>query len=173
MLEDLFLGKRKIIAIPVLAILLYYFLPFVVGILLLSFAFNNIRYSAIKYLSIILIALFAFPMGMGWFAGMTKTTPSISKQTVATSLPTQQPTATSVPTIMTTPTPTPVQISPTPIKSEPTKSAVSYSCNCRKSCTLINSCSEAQYQLQVCGCTDRDGDQDGIACENAPLNCKK
>ncbi len=178
MLENLLYGKRKIIALPVLAILSYYFLPFLVGIIMISFAFSNIRYSTIKYLSIILIALFAFPMGVGWFSGMTKTIPELSKKTVARSLPTATPEPvttkpTNAPTVPTEiPTPTKVVTTPTPIKPQKTKTT-RYSCDCNKSCTQISSCSEAQYQLAVCGCIGRDGDRDGIACENTPLNCKK
>lgn len=48
----------------------------------------------------------------------------------------------------------------------------SYSCNCSRTCTQITSCAEAQYQLNVCGCKQRDADDDGIACDGAPLNCQ-
>lgn len=48
-----------------------------------------------------------------------------------------------------------------------------YVCNCSKSCPNISSCEEAQYLLNVCGCSARDGDKDGIACDGAPLNCQK
>ena len=57
----------------------------------------------------------------------------------------------------------------------PAQSAVSggtYSCNCSKPCTEISSCAEAQYQLKTCGCSKRDGDGDGIACDGAPLHCQ-
>lgn len=47
-----------------------------------------------------------------------------------------------------------------------------YACNCSKTCTQISSCAEAQYQLNVCGCGQRDGDDDGIACDGAPLHCQ-
>lgn len=42
----------------------------------------------------------------------------------------------------------------------------SYSCNCSKTCAQMSSCSEAQYQLNVCGCSARDADGDGIACDS-------
>lgn len=42
----------------------------------------------------------------------------------------------------------------------------SYSCDCSKSCTKITTCEEAKYQLDICGCSVRDGDDDGIPCEN-------
>jgi len=41
-----------------------------------------------------------------------------------------------------------------------------YTCNCSKSCTQISSCDEAYYQLNTCGCSARDGDQDGVPCES-------
>lgn len=41
-----------------------------------------------------------------------------------------------------------------------------YTCNCSKSCTRITSCAEAYFQLNTCGCSVRDGDHDGIPCEN-------
>lgn len=42
----------------------------------------------------------------------------------------------------------------------------SYSCNCKKTCTQMSSCDEAQYQLNECGCTARDADHDGVACDS-------
>jgi len=42
----------------------------------------------------------------------------------------------------------------------------SYSCNCSKTCPQMSSCAEAQYQLNVCGCSKRDADKDGIACDS-------
>jgi hypothetical protein len=40
-----------------------------------------------------------------------------------------------------------------------------YKCDCSKTCPNISSCAEAQYQLNTCGCTVRDADHDGIACD--------
>jgi hypothetical protein len=40
-----------------------------------------------------------------------------------------------------------------------------YVCNCAKTCPEISTCEEAQYQLNTCGCTVRDADHDGIACD--------
>lgn len=48
-----------------------------------------------------------------------------------------------------------------------------YSCNCSKTCTQISSCAEAQYQLKSCGCSARDADGDGTACDGAPLHCQQ
>jgi len=48
----------------------------------------------------------------------------------------------------------------------------SYTCNCKKTCTQITSCAEAQYQLNTCGCNQRDADHDGIACDGIPLHCQ-
>ena len=47
-----------------------------------------------------------------------------------------------------------------------------YACDCNKSCNEISSCGEAQYQLNNCGCSARDGDHDGTACDGAPLGCQ-
>lgn len=40
-----------------------------------------------------------------------------------------------------------------------------YTCDCSKTCPNISTCAEAQYLLNVCGCSKRDGDKDGIACD--------
>jgi micrococcal nuclease len=66
---------------------------------------------------------------------------------------------------------------PKPI-SKPTQSTIqgdgtqpgedngTYVCNCSKTCSQMSSCTEAQYQLNVCGCSKRDADKDGIACDS-------
>jgi len=41
-----------------------------------------------------------------------------------------------------------------------------FACNCSKTCTQMSSCEEAQYQLSSCGCSARDADGDGIACDS-------
>ena len=41
----------------------------------------------------------------------------------------------------------------------------SFDCS-RTTCKQIRSCEEACYKLLVCGHTQRDGDNDGIPCEN-------
>lgn len=48
------------------------------------------------------------------------------------------------------------------IKNE--QSGGGYICNCSKTCPNL-SCDEAQYQLNSCGCSQRDGDRDGVACD--------
>ncbi|HBI17690.1 MAG TPA: hypothetical protein DDY52_06145 [Candidatus Moranbacteria bacterium] len=45
------------------------------------------------------------------------------------------------------------------------ESSGEYACNCSKTCPQMESCAEAQYQLNTCGCTKRDADKDGIACD--------
>jgi endonuclease YncB( thermonuclease family) len=45
-------------------------------------------------------------------------------------------------------------------------------CDCSKTCAQITSCEEAQFQLNSCGCSQRDADKDGIACDGAPLRCQ-
>lgn len=114
----------------------------------------------------------------------------------ATAIPTEKPTDTPTPTQAPTKTPTPTKTIPTPTKYivptaiptipptaiptqiiiQPTQPPVQqgggFSCNCSKTCTQISSCAEAQYLLNSCGCSARDGDNDGIACDGAPLNCQ-
>lgn len=41
-----------------------------------------------------------------------------------------------------------------------------FSCDCKKTCTQISTCSEAYFQLNECNCQKRDNDNDGIPCEN-------
>lgn len=41
----------------------------------------------------------------------------------------------------------------------------SFTCNCAKTCGQMASCEEAYYQLINCGCSKRDGDKDGVPCE--------
>jgi len=43
-----------------------------------------------------------------------------------------------------------------------------WGCDCKKTCAQM-SCEEAQYQLNTCGCKARDGNKDGMACDN---NCR-
>jgi len=56
----------------------------------------------------------------------------------------------------------------TPVTTQPTTTNTantnSYTCNCKKTCAQMN-CEEAQYQLNTCGCSVRDGDHDGTACD--------
>lgn len=70
--------------------------------------------------------------------------------------PTVKPAVTSAPLIINTPTQAPAQ----------TSGGGTYVCNCSKKCSQMSSCAEAQYQLNVCGCSARDGDDDGIACDS-------
>lgn len=79
-------------------------------------------------------------------------------------------------TITPTPTPTakptqstvqPTTIPVTPVGSaQPGTGSGSYVCNCSKTCPQMSSCAEAQYQLNICGCSARDADKDGIACDS-------
>ena len=55
-------------------------------------------------------------------------------------------------------------VSPAPTPT-PAPVGGSYVCNCSKTCDQMSSCAEAQYQLNTCGCTRRDADHDGVACD--------
>lgn len=41
-----------------------------------------------------------------------------------------------------------------------------FRCDCSKACTKMESCEEAYYQLNSCGCQKRDNDNDGVPCES-------
>ena len=47
-----------------------------------------------------------------------------------------------------------------------TSSNQNYSCDCSKLCSQIQTCDEAYYQLNQCGCSKRDSDRDGAPCES-------
>lgn len=52
-------------------------------------------------------------------------------------------------------------------KSQPTNTTTAkYTCDCSKSCDAMSSCEEAYYQLNNCGCSKRDNDNDGVPCES-------
>lgn len=59
------------------------------------------------------------------------------------------------------PTSTPV---PQIYESTSQETTSAYSCNCAKTCPNL-SCDEAYFQLLQCGCSQRDGDNDGMPCE--------
>ena len=67
--------------------------------------------------------------------------------------------------------PTQIYYSPTPIPQTqiyvpPAQNNSSgFTCNCSKGCDAMASCEEAYYQLRTCGCSQRDGDSDGVPCE--------
>ncbi|MEP7166410.1 MAG: hypothetical protein ABI758_00345 [Candidatus Woesebacteria bacterium] len=104
--------------------------------------------------------------------------PSVTSATQATITPTPSPTLlpsptptlvpTAAPTTRPTPRPTPFptfKATPTPVMAAPVQTGGSWTCNCAKTCPQMSSCSEAQYQLNTCGCSARDADHDGIACD--------
>ncbi len=43
--------------------------------------------------------------------------------------------------------------------------APKYICDCSKTCPQMSSCEEAYFQLNNCGCSKRDGNNNGIPCE--------
>lgn len=44
--------------------------------------------------------------------------------------------------------------------------APAFTCDCSKTCSAMASCEEAYFQLNQCGCRQRDGDGDGVPCES-------
>jgi micrococcal nuclease len=93
--------------------------------------------------------------------------PTLKPSTLPTSIPHREPTL--VPTKqLTLPPMDNVQNDASTETQETSKPLIndSYTCNCSKTCGEMSSCEEAYYQLEVCGCTRRDGDNDGVPCEN-------
>lgn len=63
------------------------------------------------------------------------------------------------------PTPTPKAVIIQPTQQPIQNTGGSYLCNCSKTCGSM-SCAEAQFQLNTCGCSRRDADGDGTACDS-------
>ncbi len=57
------------------------------------------------------------------------------------------------------PAPAPNPVTP-PVNTSP------FTCNCSKTCGQMVSCEEAYFQLNNCGCSARDGNNDGVPCES-------
>lgn len=92
---------------------------------------------------------------------------STPKEPVPQVTPTIEPSPTSVESP--TPQPSPEVKSATPPPQEiqlPPPQTGGYACDCSKKCSQMSSCEEAYYQLNTCGCSRRDGDKDGVPCEN-------
>jgi hypothetical protein len=84
---------------------------------------------------------------------------------VAETLPTVTPRPpTQAPIVIVQPYPT-AAIS-MPGANPPIAPASGFTCSCSKICRAMSSCEEAYYQLNVCGCGQRDGDGDGVPCED-------
>lgn len=62
----------------------------------------------------------------------------------------------------TTPVPVPILI---PDTNKQSSGSTGWACNCKKTCAAM-SCQEAQFQLDSCGCSARDADKDGAACDS-------
>jgi endonuclease YncB( thermonuclease family) len=56
-------------------------------------------------------------------------------------------------------------VQPTQAPAPPAPPAPAYTCDCSKTCGAMSSCEEAYFQLNQCGCSRRDGDGDGVPCE--------
>lgn len=63
------------------------------------------------------------------------------------------------------PVPNTTNYAPTTNIQTVTNTGGAFTCNCSKTCPNM-SCSEAQYQLNTCGCGARDADDDGVACDS-------
>lgn len=109
--------------------------------------------------------------------------PTLKKSPTITITPSPTPKPTAKPTLKPLPTRKPIIVYPTPtptqkpiqvpvVEEKPAPVNDGFSCDCSRTCKQISSCSEAQYQLNTCGCSVRDADNDGIACDAAPLHCQ-
>jgi len=59
----------------------------------------------------------------------------------------------------------PVVVAPVqPTYTQP--SSPSFECDCSKVCGAMISCQEANYQLNICGCSQRDANNDGVPCNS-------
>lgn len=66
-----------------------------------------------------------------------------------------------------TPPPTSAPVFATSQPLQPTQPPASgFTCNCSKTCGAMANCEEAYFQLNQCGCSSRDNDQDGVPCES-------
>jgi hypothetical protein len=45
-----------------------------------------------------------------------------------------------------------------------------YTCSGKKTCGEMRTCSEAKFNLETCGVTNLDADQDGVPCEAGPCD---
>jgi uncharacterized protein YgiM (DUF1202 family) len=53
-----------------------------------------------------------------------------------------------------------------PTSAPPPQQPAGFTCDCSKTCPAMASCQEAYFQLNQCGCSRRDGDGDGVPCED-------
>lgn len=90
-----------------------------------------------------------------------KPTPTLTSMPTPISLPTSTP----KPTMIVYPTNTPDPTELPPIATQTPDGPIGYMCDCGKVCGAMASCDEAYYQLNTCGCSQRDGDHDGVPCE--------
>lgn len=93
---------------------------------------------------------------------VASSSPTITPSIIPTIKPTSVAQPTKKPIPSTAPTKQVIQPTSVPVQNN---NSTGFSCNCSKTCPQMTSCAEAQYQLNVCGCSRRDADDDGIACD--------
>jgi hypothetical protein len=193
-MKKLFTGKKRLFTIPIAIIVGLAFLPVTFFFLIGWLIYKKVPNKKIKYTGISLAVLFAVFFGSAYAAAIVSPSPPKPVVSEQRNAPQTIPATETSPKIQSL-TPTiientttstnisitqtnsnftvkrDVKFTPTPTaytvrSSTPTIGQVgSYVCNCAKTCTQMTSCSEAQYQLNVCGCSKRDADGDGIACD--------
>lgn len=198
-MRKIFSGRKKFFTIPLVFLLGLLFLPLTIMFLIGWFTKSKINNSKIKLVIYSILGIVALPFVAAYaiaFTSPSKESTQPSPTTMATVQPTIRETSTNhpsispIPTAIASPTPAakPTTIPSTPkptvkpvatpvptttaTSTNPSPNSGSYACDCSKACTEISTCSEAQYQLKTCGCSQRDIDGDGIACDGAPLHCQ-
>lgn len=189
-------GKRKILTILAIPFAIILLLPFLVPGILGLLIYKKVSNTFWKVGLIGLLAILGLSSAPKYYANLTTSsapaiqektkqaivehkTQEITKAPPVTHMPTLIPSPTLLPTTVYTPTPyiQPVKVyTPVPTATrediyDPTSPPVDnngggYGCNCAKTCSQMASCTEAQYQLNACGCSARDADHDGIACDS-------
>ncbi len=124
------------------------------------------------FIDILRVVCISVAVTVGLLIAKQSVVPTESHVVTSTPIAPEIPTSTppSSPTVIQTQKIYPTSIPTTkPVYALPTTAPVAnsgYSCNCSKTCPQMSSCEEAYYQLNQCGCSIRDGDNDGVPCES-------
>lgn len=193
-MKRFFEGRKRIVTIPLAVILGLFFLPLTLLLGLGLLINSKIKNKIIRVVGFTVVGIFTLLFGASYVVAFVSPSPKTEVPVVVeatkipevqgvqteVNMPTPEVTSTDTPTMTPTITAKPTMVSQTPKSTikpmiqQPTTKPVEpsnnstgggYACNCSKTCPNMNSCAEAQYQLNVCGCSARDSDDDGIACD--------
>ena len=179
---NLFWKGRSKLTKAVFFIVAIIFLPISLGIYLILKVRKKNWDETVKSLAILFLAVIFFFLSTAWVSAMFSSNNSNSSKTKGVkeeNIPEKKKSPTPIPTPTPSPSPSPslspVKPSPSPLKPSPSPKYVEdkkenpldgYICDCSKTCPEISACEEAYYQLNNCGCNIRDGDNDGVPCED-------